>query len=135
MSGAGCTAFIDLLATKQSLDIGRDNYISAIRLLRQALQSNIKHLDSRDRVYAFSDCAFIEFKDLDIFYQFIQGMRASLFPQRLYFRCGIADGALEPEDIREKVDRYKTRINGFVFGDKAVDAFLLHEKFKGIGCI
>lgn len=134
MSKKSYVAFVDLLATKQSLDIGYDKYYSLLSVFRQTIQASSERLDDDDSIYMFSDCAYIGFKRIDTFANFVNYLQRILMAQNIFFRCSVCEGDIGALNIR-KEDDSGADINGYTFGENAVNAFLLHERFKGIGSI
>jgi hypothetical protein len=79
-------AFIDILGTKDYATYQPIRYIQSIINFQNALISNIEgNLNEDDRVYFFSDGAFIETKDLLSLIKYLQSIRSELSPSRLYF--------------------------------------------------
>lgn len=133
MSEVRYIAFIDLLATKQSLDIGHDSYYANLKLFRQGLEATSDRLDRTDRIYAFSDCAYIAFSDMNEFSSYLNFLRKYFISKRLYFRCAISIGELDGVPLTDKSGG--AELFGFTFGSDAVSAYLLHERYKGVGVI
>lgn len=133
MKSKSFVAFLDMLATKQSLDIGHDHYFSLLKIFRQTMEACSSKLDDDDEIFMFSDCAYVGFKRLDNFAEFFNHIQKFLMAQNLFFRCAVVEGKIESKKAKNQT--YGAKLQGFTFGAKAVDAFLLHENFKGIGSV
>lgn len=88
-------SFIDILGTKDYATYQPDKYIQSIIHFQNGLISNVdENLTEEDRVYFFSDGAFIESPDIIRLVKYLRAVRSELSPIRLYFKGAITKGTL-----------------------------------------
>jgi len=135
-------AFIDVLATKESVNVSNQAFEYLITEFNRELCTNAIMLSERDEISIFSDCAFIQFSGgLDDAIGYLQVVRSVLFSKQIYFKCAIAEGNLETEGLdpffginkKEHIDKLRKIVSYRYFGPNSVKIYALHEKFKGIG--
>lgn len=135
-------AFIDVLATKESVNVSNQAFEFLITEFNRELCTNAIRLNEQDRISLFSDCAFMQFKGgIDDAIGYLRRIREVLFSKQIYFKCAISEGDLEGNDFDpfsgiNKAD-HKKKVKSIVsyryFGADSVNVYALHEKFKGIG--
>lgn len=131
--------FFDLLATKESAKITQKDFKEAIYEFARSMVSHATELEKRSKVHIFSDCAFIEAPDSPKTHEYLKSLRAIFFDRGHYFKCSIVKGELgdslteadfaKPEDIKH----LDLRVS--IFEKDSVAAYILHEKFKGVGFV
>ena len=135
-------AFIDMLATKESVNVSNQAFEYLITEFNRELCTNAIKLNKGDKISLFSDCAFIEFSGgLDNAIGYLQVIRTVLFSKQIYFKCAISEGSLDTEGFdpfsgiskKEHLDKVKSIVSYRYFGADSVNIYALHEKFKGIG--
>lgn len=147
--------FIDLLGTKESSRISEEKFYDAIRKFIFILVSELRELDPSKYVFQYlSDSAFFQLEIEDESFEFLRCLRRRLFDKRIFFKCALIPGALRPRNIdrnfleevvRENTENFvpdsynlgqvEENFHGFFFSDKTIEAFLLHENFKGVGFV
>lgn len=147
--------FIDLLASKESSKVSSRKLLSKIEEFLGVLVLNQVYLPNTKCEFRYlSDSAFFEIEITSETANYLQRVRKDLFDQRSYFKCAIVPGKLNVktvgrEFIKSTAKRKKltapqieklmkstgNNFSGFYFSQTAVDAFELHEKYKGIGYI
>lgn len=123
--------FIDLLGTKESSKVSGDDYSKAINEFKETLKES-KHLLKQDsEICLFSDCAFmaVEYPSTDVL-DFLNNIRTTLFAKGFYFKC-----SLNPGKFCAYQDNDTKGFSSVTFPPSAVDSYLLHEQFKGLGFI
>lgn len=149
--------FIDLVGTKDLTTFHPEDYISTITDFQKAIIKYTKVFSNEnDRVYFFSDGAYIESSNLLKLISYLQELRSDLSPTNHYFKAAITTGLLgaitgyeNEEIIRERfsddiADLYKQfkkdlklrqpLINGTIFLSKDVSkAYSFQESLKGLG--
>lgn len=148
-------AFIDLLGTKESHKVSDSDFKAYLIALPKALAQASRKLptDGRFEIEQFSDCAILFFalpmKDVC---SFLDEVRERLLSAGFYFKCGVARGnqlvdgskiSLNSQEsfaqkIYENIETKHAELiskhfNSRVFGPEIMEAFLLHEEFKGVG--
>lgn len=135
-------AFIDVLATKESVNVSNQAFEYLITEFNRELCTSAIRLSEGDRISLFSDCAFIQFSGgLDDAIGYLQVVRSILFSKQIYFKCAIAEGNLETEGFdpfsginkKEHIEKLRKIVTYRYFGADSVNIYALHEKFKGIG--
>lgn len=123
--------FLDLLGTKESSRVSQDDFYLAISSLHSCLEKNQVYLSQGYSIRGFSDCAFmalpIDTKSL----QFLEMVREHLFSDGYFFKCSV----LRATHTEEYSGSQSSGLSSVSFGPPSVDAYILHEKYKGIGCI
>lgn len=122
-------SFIDLLGTKESSKVSEDQFFPAIEFLHEALELHTNILEGDYEIRGFSDCAFMAFVADPSTYRFFNAVRSRLFSRGFYFKCSILFGEIEFE-VKGSSSEPFSRVT---LGPESVNAYLLHESFKGIG--
>lgn len=151
--------FIDLLATKESSRVSQLGTEAAItNFLKCLIINKILMGDEICEIRCLSDSAFFQVPDSKAALGFLQRLRKDLFDQKLYFKCGLVTGQLDAatvdanfissflsvetvqstikgRDLDKFSETLSESVKGFYFSKSAVEAYELHESFKGIGYI
>ncbi len=147
--------FIDLLGTKESSKISVGRFQDSIKYFLYHLIDEIHHLEPETySVQYLSDSAFIELSINDASFEFLRNLRSVLFRKGIFFKCALVAGELKPQNIdadfiaeltKEMTSGYlpsslnpeeiSRSMKGFFFSGQTIQAYLLHEDFKGVGYI
>ena len=123
--------FIDLLGTKENSKIADNAYYSAIKSLHRTLKKCKNVLTEGYSIKGFSDCAFFALNVDEKSIIFLELLRESLFSEGYYFKCSIILDRFEVIPSGSNNESYSS----VIFGPQSVDAYLIHEKYKGIGYV
>ncbi|ANP89293.1 hypothetical protein [Rhizobium leguminosarum] len=129
-------AFIDLLGTKDSAKIKKNEYPDKIRTFSRTLQEQAQHIKANTKVRYFSDSVYIECDDAIELLKFATRLRWILFSSEIFFKSALCEGRLEEvSNSREETasDSHVIDISGASFGPAAVAVYYSQENFKGIG--
>lgn len=126
-------AFVDLLATKESANLPAREFYQAMAAFSQTAAGAAGGLSRASRMYIFSDCAYIESRSMTEVAQFVRTLRKPLFLCGRFFKGAVVAGQLEPKPLKRATRSEGATVSGVVFGPGSVPAYLLHERFKGIG--
>lgn len=135
-------AFIDVLATKESVNVSNQAFEFLITEFNRELCTNAIRLNEADKISLFSDCAFMQFRGgINDAIGYLRRIREVLFSKQIYFKCAIAEGDLEGSDFDPfsginkaiHIKKVKSIVSYRYFGADSVNVYALHEKFKGIG--
>lgn len=151
--------FIDLLATKESSRISQSKVGEAVKEFLGCLLVNQVRLEGCDyEIKCLSDSAFFQLPLSREAFDYLQGVRKDLFDRGIYFKCALVGGKLESAEIdaaflsgmiaeksmpassggksvHDLARELAASFSGFYFSNSAIDAYELHEAFKGIGFI
>jgi hypothetical protein len=120
-------SYLDLVGTKQLAKSNPEKAKEALILFSQMLE-NLANKYSDIVVAAFSDSAYCNSTDLDIFIQFFSELRISLFQSELYFTASLVQG-----DVGE-LFKCKNKYYGLVLtSPDIVNAYSVQNSLKGIG--
>lgn len=123
--------FIDLLGTKESSKVSEQVYYNAITDFHKVLYRNKDILSEGYKIKGFSDCAFMSFNtDINTF-KYLNRIREDLFAKKYYFKCSIVKVDFDVQVLGSSDSDFSC----VTFGPKSVDAYLMHERYKGIGFI
>lgn len=129
--------FIDLLGTKESANASLTKLKLSLSAFHNSLQKNF-HLLGDGTCFAFSDGAFFQTTQLSNFIRFYQSTRRDLFANANFFKCAVIQGDLQADTELTKAGDFSAIKSGFWsvrFGDKAAQAFMDQDLFKGIGAV
>lgn len=123
-------AFIDVLGVRSSAMISNNEYLRMINKFNDALINVSKYFDCR--IYAYSDNAYIEIKNLSNMIKLFKKLREILMADHMYFVGAVDVGALSDQQINYSNER----VNSMKFiSTGAVDIFKTQSNFSGIGIL
>lgn len=143
-------AFIDLLAMKHLSKDSPKEYKRITQHFGRGLLDNFKTLgiDSviteNEKLFFFSDCAYIQTGNIDSLLSFLKNLSSYLFASKGFFKGGVAKGCLYPEpafsnnsifeELYVSLEKYTEHINGVFFNsENMIDAYDLQTNLKGVG--
>lgn len=130
-------AFMDLLGTQQLASRHYDKFFESLHDFEQALHVNSFRLEpGAGHVYYFSDCAYIESRDLASLLEFLSNVRGILLRKGFYFTAAVGNGRLEPligTVRKEGSKRGKPIVAGVRFGRDVVRVYGAQASLRGIG--
>lgn len=132
-------AYFDLLGTK-SVASSEDYYFESINIFRKRLIDNIIYLQSYNNLYNvsfFSDCCYVESKELSCLLQYLENLRNDLIAKHLFFNCAIIKTDYNDNfSSFESTERGESdkRIVGTLFSDSVIsNVYNAQNRFKGVG--
>lgn len=135
--------FIDVLATKESARVSSQGFQYQISEFGKCICTNATVLKSgTDKISLFSDCAFFEIRSgIGNLEKFLYQVRKYLFSRQIFFKCAIREGRLGINEVNLTSnilkEENKKKIANIVqyqnFSEIAVESYVDHERFKGIG--
>lgn len=140
-SNSSFVAYFDLVAVGEaSRSDGGRGYFEQLGKFRVALcEVALQHLTVADRVYAFSDCAFVESSDVKRLGKFLTSIQKELWLSQILFKGAIAKGALKPVEFsaaREREPKDQALLKKVVLGQwfeiEAVKPAEAEKALKGI---
>lgn len=139
------SAFVDLVGVRDLAKTDPAALQDTLSSFRYAVGECLDSLTSpTEKVYFFSDCAFISFasgvKGVKSAENFLRQLREELFPRRMFFKASVCKGRLDAEraDVWKELDASseaarKDKVNGYFFGASAAELYTHQERLKGIG--
>lgn len=140
-SSSSFVAYFDLVAVGEaSRSDGGRSYFEQLGKFRVALcEVALQHLTRADKVYAFSDCAFVESSDVERLGKFLTSIQKELWFSQILFKGAIAKGALKPVEFstaEERKERDQALLRRVVHGQwfelEAVKPAEAEKALKGI---
>ena len=125
-------AYLDLLGIKAVASFDYESYFDHVVAFQEEIQScqqnNLRQKRNKVHVYMFSDCAYLESKDLFALCSFVNNLRMSLLRNNIFFNAAITEGSLGANIIEEKT------VHGNIFQNKdTVKVCSLQTTFGGVG--
>lgn len=123
-------AFLDMVGSKSAASISNKEYQKSIYEFNCILNDIGSQYDAS--IYAYSDNAYIELKDLENMLSFFQVFRQQLLLKHRYFSAAIDHGKLE-NVITNNSDIEHERISMMFTNPKIINIYLKQCDFSGIG--
>ncbi|MGV8988153.1 MAG: hypothetical protein ACOH2H_17925 [Cypionkella sp.] len=129
--------FVDLLASKSSALLSRDDFRAALEAFHRAVLANSGELGSDKKIRVFADCFYFEGASAVKTVEFLQVLRNTLFAQKYFFKGAVGSGSLAESSVLDSckgsLPDDTSGIDGTTFGADVVKIYLNSERFKGIG--
>ncbi|MCA8902210.1 MAG: hypothetical protein KDA53_13295 [Hyphomonas sp.] len=128
--------FLDMLGTKESAKLSKEDYPSKIELFKNEVVNVAKSLDCNLSMRVFSDSIYFQIDSFDELAFFCRTLMFKLFPMDVFFKGAISSGELDESPISTKKQTesgYSINIKGSAFGPSVVPVHFGQEQFKGIG--
>lgn len=123
-------AFLDMVGSKSAASISNEEYQKSIKEFNSILNDIGSQYDAS--IYAYSDNAYIELKDLENMLSFFQVFRQQLLLKHRYFSAAIDHGKLD-NVITNNSDIEHERISMMFTNPKIINIYLKQCDFSGIG--
>ena len=125
-------AYLDLLGIKAVASFDYESYFDHVVAFQEEIlncqQNNLRQKRNKIHVYMFSDCAYLESKDLFALCSFVNNLRMSLLRNNKFFNAAITEGSLGANIIEENT------VHGTIFQNKdTVKVCTLQTTFGGVG--
>lgn len=133
-------AYVDLLGIGDASLEDTESYHDQLRRFRLALCDSVdRNLESADKVFAFSDCAFASSTSLERLGKYLMWLQYRLWEQDIFLKGAISVGKSDnyifgdlPGQSKEVVEERKTKLQGYWFAKEFVHPALLEKNLKGI---
>jgi hypothetical protein len=125
-------AYLDVIATSAAAS-ERNFYQVKIGEFVSNLVNYSVLLGEESSLHYFSDCAYIQTRELSNLIEFLTSLRDVLMHQRIYFTAAVIQGELNPSSSKSKEDRICKIQGSSFFGNDIAKLYSFHSKFKGIG--
>ena len=121
-------SFLDLLGTKSAAIKNPDEYAKQIMYYKASIESAIQHFSKEDRIWVYSDNAYILSSSADTLIDFYNDLRLSLNTQGIFFTAAISLGNMNPIEINDAWQ------NGAYFiGADATKVYAQQASLGGVG--
>ena len=123
-------AYFDLIGTKGFCE-SSDLYFKKINSFKDAIKQLSVLLKGEGKVGVFSDCSYVESKNLQCLLDFLVQLRDRLISKELFFNAVIKKGELKAETLNKS-----DYLFGVAFNDSCIaDLYIQQVNFKGIGIL
>ncbi len=108
-----CISYFDLLGTKAAAQQSQKQYEKLIREFRDAIDGATNEFaSSKDKIWAFSDCAYVQTENEQKMFDFYQKLRECLIPNSIFFTAAMDIGELKTlPPIKDVVSAKRNREN------------------------
>jgi len=133
-------AFLDLVGTKNFGENAGRHYENMEAFRRELGRIGDICLKDTDKIYMFSDCAYVWSDDIDCIAGFLAELRDVLLPRRIYFKAALvptdknwSEDSTAAEAVKPNPEMNRN-LFGVKFGDVNIfEAYMRQERYKGIG--
>lgn len=134
------SAFVDLVGVRELAKSEPNAVLQHLTTFKDRVNEMSRCLDVSDKIYFFSDSAFVETSNLPRLLDFFENLRSSLFFSRIFFKAAISKGSLQRQDANEcgsqfsgaEKKRRASIVQGSFFGHNAAKLYSEQERLKGI---
>lgn len=133
-------AYFDMLGVGDASGEYGDRYHDQLRRFRQAVCDAVdQKLANGDRVFAFSDSAFVSSKSISRLADFVSMAQTRLWEHGLFLKGGISAAQLDfndfaalPDQSDDLIEVRSQKLSGYWFSKEFVRPALLEKNLKGI---
>lgn len=121
-------SFLDLLGTKSAAIKNADEYAKQIMGYKSSIENATQHFSNEDRIWVYSDNAYILTSSIDTLMRFYNDLRILLNTQGIFFTAAISLGNMDP---LEKNDSCQNA--AYFIGADAAKVYAQQASLGGIG--
>ena len=124
-------AFMDLLGSGYLAIHSPVRYMENVDTFQHALTSGAQLLADDDRVFCFSDCAYLQSSSSERMAHYLRHVRHELLRQGVYIKAAVGYGELQATDVHRKGqirnpairERRQRLVSGTAFGPDVVKVY------------